>query len=308
MVTASIVLYNTPLAELQRVVDSLGREVVSGFPWNGAPGDASPSGPPVPVEGMAPAGEGVCRCTLYLVDHSPEPERPRISVPEGLGVEYEQAPNRGYGAGHNRAMRRAVAAGSRYHAVLNPDIYWTDPVIGTLMRYMEGHPRVGMMTPKVLYPDGRLQYTCKLVPTPLDLIGRRFLPAGWMRRRNARFELHGSGYDRMMDVPYMHGCFFMLRLEALKDVGMFDERFFMYPEDIDLTRRIHERWHTLFCPDVSLYHAHAAASRRPGRMLWVHMVNMVRYFNKWGWWDDPLRRQANRRLLGELGASSEPSV
>ncbi|MDE6028130.1 MAG: glycosyltransferase family 2 protein [Muribaculaceae bacterium] len=253
---------------------------------------------------------------IYLIDHSPGDEvkrfvtSPADASEEATGalmnnpkVRYEQHPNRGFGAGHNVAIRKSMEQGARYHAILNPDIYWTDPVIETLAEYMDKHPGVGMMTPKVLFPDGRLQYNCKKLPTPLDLIGRRFLPKKWMKKRNDRFELHSTGYDHIMNVPYIHGCFMLFRNDTLRKTGLFDERFFMYPEDIDITRRLHEISETLFYPHVSLYHAHGAASRKFGKMLWIHMTNMIRYFNKWGWWRDEGRKRFNSRLENKESAN-----
>lgn len=236
---------------------------------------------------------------LYVVDHSPD-DTVKAHLSADSRIYYERRPNLGYGSGHNHAMRLAMGEGAHYHAVLNPDIYWEGEVIRPMVRHMETNRTVGMMVPKVLYPDGRLQYVCKLIPTPYDLIAHRFLPQGLVRKRVARYRLEASGYDRQMNVPYMHGCFFLLRMDTLRDVGMFDERFFMYPEDIDLTRRIHERWETLYFPEVSIYHAHAAESRKSLRMLRIHAFNMIKYFNKWGWFSDPRRRVANRRLLDAL--------
>lgn len=266
MITASIVTYKTRRSDLERVLASALAEDID---------------------------------RLYVIDHSPD-EAVRAFLPADPRIVYERRPNRGYGAGHNAAIRQALEAGARYHAVLNPDIYWEGPVIGPLASFMDAMPDAGMTVPRVLYPDGRLQYVCKLIPTPIDLIANRFLPHWLVRRRVARYRLEASGYDRVMDVPYMHGCFFMLRTEALRDAGLFDERFFMYPEDIDLTRRIHEKWRTLFYPPLSIYHAHAAESRKSARMLRIHAANIIRYFNKWGWFFDPLRRRANRRLLASL--------
>lgn len=266
MITASIVTYNTSQKDLERVLRSALREDIE---W------------------------------LYVIDHSPA-EGLESLLPADPRIIYEKRPNRGYGAGHNAAIRKAIAAGADYHAVLNPDIYWEGKVVEPLAEYMDNNPDVGQMLPRVLYPDGRLQYTCKLIPTPYDLIASRFLPRCLTGKRMARFRLEKTGYRQIMDVPYMHGCFMMLRIKALQDVGTFDERFFMYPEDIDLTRRIHERWKTLFYPELSIFHAHAAESRTSLKMLRVHVVNMIKYFNKWGWLADAKRREANRRLLSEI--------
>lgn len=104
-----------------------------------------------------------------------------------------------------------------------------------------------------------------------------------------------------MNVPYHQGSFMFFRLECFKKVGLFDERFFMYPEDIDITRRMHKWYRTMFVPSVTIVHAHRAASYKSKKMLKIHMVNMIKYFNKWGWIVDKERSAWNRKLLEELG-------
>jgi GT2 family glycosyltransferase len=103
-----------------------------------------------------------------------------------------------------------------------------------------------------------------------------------------------------MFVPYLSGCFMLLRQSALQEIGLFDERFFMYPEDIDLTRRMAERYETIYFPEVSVVHEHGAASYKSVRMLIVHVYNLVKYFNKWGWINDPIRERLNQRTLKNL--------
>src|SRR5690606_16003897 len=91
-----------------------------------------------------------------------------------------------------------------------------------LVTFMELNDNVGNVMPKVLYPDGRLQYLCKLLPTPYDWMGRRFNPLKSMvTKRNEKFELRFTGYREKMEVPYLSGCFMFLRMSAIKDVGMF---------------------------------------------------------------------------------------
>jgi len=132
------------------------------------------------------------------------------------------------------------------------------------------------------------------------LIVRRFLPKSWTKNQIEKFELRASGYKKIMNVPYLSGCFMFLRTEALKDVGLFDERFFMYPEDIDLTRRIHRRYKTVFYPNATIIHHHAKGSYINTRLLFIHISNMVAYFNKWGWVFDKERRSINREILKQL--------
>ena len=90
------------------------------------------------------------------------------------------------------------------------------------------------------------------------------------------------------------------RTAVLQKVGLFDERFFMYPEDIDITRRIHKYFRTLYYPQVAVYHDHAKESYVTRRMLWIHIKNLIKYFNKWGWFFDKERQEINRKTLENL--------
>ena len=238
---------------------------------------------------------------LVIVDNSPGPSRSNISQ-ELSGIEYvHSGANLGYGRGHNLGIKRVSPSDYPYHLVVNPDIFWDEQVLVRLVDYMEANPDVASVMPKVLYPDGELQHLCKLLPTPFDLLVRRFLPTGIIKDRlSGDFDLRFTGYQYNMNVPYLSGCFMFLRRSAFDAVGGFDERFFMYPEDIDLTRRLHQRWRTMFHPSVKIYHAHGKASYKSRKMLTIHLWNMCKYFNKWGWFFDHERRDVNRKTLTAL--------
>lgn len=241
-----------------------------------------------------------CIETIYIVDNSPTDElRESELLSSKIQYIYGQG-NVGYGSAHNIAIRKAIALGAKYHVVINPDISFVQGVIEGLVAYMDQNPQVGQVMPRIVYPNGALQYVCKMVPTPADLIFKRFLPGSLTRKSMERFQLKFTGYDRPMNVPYLSGCFMFFRTEALNEVGLFDERFFMYPEDIDITRRMHEKYKTMFLPDFTVIHAHAAQSKTSKKMLWIHITNMIKYFNKWGWVFDAKRRRYNKALLKEL--------
>ena len=108
-----------------------------------------------------------------------------------------------------------------------------------------------------------------------------------------------SGYDKIMNIPYLSGCFMLLRTKAVQQAKLFDERFFMYPEDMDLTRRIHRNYLTVYFPQATIIHNHEKASYKSLKMLWIHAVNMCRYFNKWGWFFDKERDLFNNTAIQE---------
>ena len=165
---------------------------------------------------------------------------------------------------------------------------------------METHKDVGHVMPKIVNQEGEIQYLCKLVPSPSDLIFKRFLPKSFSKNSAYKFQLKFADYNKEMDVPYLSGCFMFFRMEAVRKVKGFDERFFMYPEDIDITRRIHKFYRTVYYPKVFVYHLHAAESYHSKKMLKVHIQNMIKYFNKWGWFFDSERKRFNKETLEKL--------
>ena len=258
---------------------------------------------------------------IYWIDNSPNPQYPIpntqypiphiqypisnseashsliASSPHRLITYLPNPKNIGYGAAHNIAIRESIYDDIPFHLVINPDIIIAPDTLEILMNFIQQHPQVGCVAPKVIYPNGELQYLCKLLPTPLDVFGRRFLPKAWMKKRNERYELRQSGYNQPMNIPYLSGCFMLLRTSALQKVKLFDERFFMYPEDVDLTRRLHQQYLTIFYPQTTIVHNHAKQSYHSIRMLWIHATNMCKYFNKWGWFCDQERKRINQNTI-----------
>jgi GT2 family glycosyltransferase len=235
--------------------------------------------------------------TVFIIDNYPIQNKEW----EKLSVEYIfTGKNVGYGAGHNIAIRKTIAQKTPYHLVLNPDVEFDGKILDKLIEFLEENKNVGLVMPKVFYPNGELQYLCKLLPTPFNLFFRRFLPSSWTKRSNEKFELRSSGYNQVMDVPYLSGCFMLLRTSVLEEIGLFDERFFMYPEDIDLTRRIHQKYRTVFYPHVSIVHHHEKGSYKNGKLLFTHLWNIILYFNKWGWLFDRDRKKINKKTLQKL--------
>ena len=236
---------------------------------------------------------------LFIIDNSRH-DLYRSLENRSERILYIHNENVGYGASHNVAMRESIEMGAKYHVVLNPDVYFENGTIETIVKYIDEFEDIGWVMPKVVYPDGSLQYLCKLLPTPFDLLLRRFVPQSWFTKAKYRFELRDFDYDHALNVPFLSGCFVFLRTSTLKNVGLFDERFFMYGEDIDFSRRMHSKYRTMYFPDVTIVHAHKAESKTSKKMLLVHIKSIVKYFNKWGWFFDEERRRMNDGLLKEL--------
>lgn len=281
MITASIVTYNNNVLDLEAVLRSL---LIS----------------PVQKVWIIDHSDVFTRLEGELNEYMRNDEEFRKHVACGFVLKYIKHRNNGYGGGHNVAIREAIAEGSEYHLVLNPDVWFGPEVVPAIWKKMESDRDIALIMPKVLYLNGEIQYVAKLLPSPMDLIARFFFPHFMIRKRNDRHELKHSGYDKVMNVPFLSGCFMFLRISALKEVGLFDERFFMYAEDIDISRRLHSRYKTLFYPKVTIYHRFSRLSYHNWRISLIHIASVVKYFNKWGWMYDSERRHVNKVLLNEI--------
>ncbi len=274
MVTSSIVLFNTP----RKQIDEILKSIIDSKSVN----------------------------VLYIIDNSYSIDNKLLfeSYSNKVKIEYIPHENIGYGSSHNVALKKAIDKHADYHVILNPDIYFDSNVLPELLKFMESNHNVGYILPKVIYPDGELQYLCKLLPTPFDLIFRRFLPkTKYIIKRNNKYELRMSGYNKIINPPCLSGCFMFLRLSTIKEYNLFfDESFFMYCEDFDLIRRIHQVSKTLYYPDVTIVHDHAKSSYKNKKMLMHHIKSAIHYFNKWGWFFDKERKEMNKKILKEINA------
>jgi GT2 family glycosyltransferase len=244
---------------------------------------------------LAAPADGV----LVVSDNSPRPLRSELFVHPRV-VYIHNGSNLGFGSGHNRAFR-AIADRSDCHLLLNPDVAFGADVLPYLAGVMAADLTIGAIMPQIRYADGSLQRLCKLLPTPADLIVRRFLPQGrWTARQQQRYEMFGLPQDRPSVVPTLSGCFLLVRSSIFARVGGFDENFFMYMEDFDLVRRIADHGTTVYDPHVHIIHHYQKGSYRNRRLLGYHLRSAVRYFNKWGWLVDAERASRNRLITAQI--------
>lgn len=245
-----------------------------------------------------------CADCLYVVDNSSPPlenslfKHPRIRY-------ISTGANLGFGAAHNLAIAM-VGTSSDAHLILNPDIAFGVDVIEKLGGVLDLTPETGALMPRINYPDGSIQYLCKLLPTPIDLIFRRFVPLKSIRFRiNRRYEMQKFRQDLPINAPSLSGCFLLVRTRLLHLLHGFDERYFMYMEDVDLVRRIGDICNTIYYPLVSVEHAYAKGSYRNLKLLGYHLRSAIKYFNKWGWVFDSTRRRRNNQALQFLNRQTQ---
>lgn len=238
---------------------------------------------------------------LYFIDNSPDDALKTINT--DARFDYISNPsNPGFGAAHNIGIKKAISSGARYHLILNPDIYFNKGTLEKLVDYMEQNKDVGVVMPKILYPDNSLQRIAKLLPSPIDFFVRRFMPVKSIQNKiDSRYELHDYKYDKPIDIPFLSGCFMLFRTDILEKIGGFDEKIFMYTEDIDICRRVIDSGNrTVVYPLTFVYHDHVKKSFLSLKNLKVYSKSAIYYFNKWGWFFDKKRKAINQKTLDLL--------
>lgn len=190
-----------------------------------------------------------------------------------------QSPNNiGFGKAHNLVI---PFLGEGYHFIINPDIEIKEDVVTPIVQYMNENPEVHIVTPEIRNPDGSVQYLPKNNPTIRYLMLSKVPGFHHLRRQYTR---QGENMTVPTDIEFCTGCFFCIRSQTYKAVGGFDDRYFMYFEDADLSREIRKRGSRLiYYPSVNVCHAWKRENVKKVRGVKREVRSMVQYFNKWGW-------------------------
>jgi exopolysaccharide biosynthesis polyprenyl glycosylphosphotransferase len=191
-------------------------------------------------------------------------------------------------SGYARAVNQAIRAyDSDYILLLNPDIEVKPGAIDALVKFLEKTKDVGIVSGKLLNPDGTLQYSCRTFYTlPTILLRRTFLGKLFPRSKIlTRHLMTDWDHNSVRDVDWVLGASMLIRRSALKEVGLMDERFFLYFEDVDWCYRMKKGgWRVCYLPDAEMVHHHRRQSAKGfiNKTLIFHLLSMVHFYDKWG--------------------------
>jgi hypothetical protein len=194
----------------------------------------------------------------------------------------ENAANLGY----SRAVNQGIEAGrGRFALILNPDIEVHDGAIAGLCSFMEDHPDAGIAGSKLLNEDGSVQHSCRRFYSLWTLLLRRTVLGKVFpkSREISRYLMLDFDHESSREVDWLIGACMMVRREALSDIGLMDERFFLYFEDVDWCYRAwRSDWKVYYVADSVMTHRYARESASTSKLLLAHVLSMLRYYEKWG--------------------------
>lgn len=212
----------------------------------------------------------------WLKEHYPQVKRVALSK------------NCGFAAGNNAGLRLAKG---QYALVLNPDIIVLPGKLEQLVKFMDEHPQCGLAGPRLVNPNGALQYSTYKFPSFwLPIFRRTFLgniPAltPWLKS----YQMMDWDHKAARTVDWLLGACLIARQDAIAEVGLMDERYFLYVEDTDWCRRFWEKgWKVWYVANVELVHFHERLSaQKPlwsalfSQITWIHIASWIKYFFKW---------------------------
>lgn len=234
---------------------------------------------------------------IYLIDNSPIKNN-EFEIFNSIYI--FTGKNLGYGGGNNLAIQKSINDEIKYHLVLNSDIHIESHSLYKLLDYLEENKDVGLIMPKVINEDGSTQLLPKLLPSPIDLLIRVFPFFKRFAKNRSRLYVLADHQNKTLNVPIISGCFSLFRVDTLKKVGLYDEKFFMYFEDFDLSRRIHYKFKTIYYPEVSVIHTHERGAAKSFKLFKIFILSAITYFNKYGWFFDKDRKRINNEVINQI--------
>jgi GT2 family glycosyltransferase len=230
---------------------------------------------------------------IYLVDNS---EKDNLSLKLFISLQKEAEElnvqlhlmhghgNIGYGAAHNLVISKIT---SDFHLLLNPDLNLDQNCVRAGISYLIENEAVVMASPYAAYENGEKQYLCKRYPSVFTFVVRGFFPKflkKFSAKRLARFEMHELPESHpTTNIPIVSGCYMLCRTKALQQLGGFNEKFFLYFEDFDLSLRLTTIGKIAYVPAMRITHTGGNAAMKGLSHIRMFAQSGIRFFNIHGW-------------------------
>jgi len=191
--------------------------------------------------------------------------------------------NVGFSRGVNIGIREARG---EYFLILNPDTVVHPDSIERLLGFMKRTPSAGIVGPKLVYSDGTLQYSCRRFYTWKVLVLRRTILGKILKNSAAVADhlMHDFDHASTREVDWILGACLLVRRRAVESVGLLDERFFLYFEDVDWCYRMRQKgWKVFYHAEAVVIHSYARESAQSviNRSVIAHLASLIRYYDKW---------------------------
>ncbi len=238
------------------------------------PGAGAPQGERVPLGGY--------RLRVHVVDNASGDDTCAMVAQRYPWVRLTRSEaNLGFTGGNNLAIRQAEG---RYILLLNPDTELAGGALAAMLDYMEAYPRVGALGPQLRYGDGRPQSSRRRFPTLGMALMESTVLEQWFPRNRwaARYRMDDQPDDAPQAVDWLTGACLLTRRAVWQEIGLLDDGFFMYSEELDWCRRAADAgWERVYLPEaVVVHHEGQSSGQVAARRHILFNASKVRYFAK----------------------------
>lgn len=216
--------------------------------------------------------------TLYIIDNSPT-ELTNSFILNHPDIRYVfNNKNLGFAKANNSILQE-LKINSTHHLILNPDVEFDSKVVAVLINELVKQESVVMIAPKVVFPDGSHQYSVRKYPSFLDLVLRK---TKLYKKRIEQQEYQDKDLSKPFFPDAIHGCFMLFKTDDFLALNGFDERYFLYMEDLDICKKIDALGKKkLYYPKVQIIHHLRKGSSKSSTLFFYHFTSALRYFFKW---------------------------
>jgi len=224
-----------------------------------------------------------------LKNNEIQPELPIINKLEIPPIETIQSKsNDGFAVGNNLGIKQVKG---EYVMILNPDIAVVPGALEKMVNFMQENQQVGIIGPRLINPDGSVQYSCRRFPSLMTPLYRRTFLGKLLFAKKPLIDYLMKDFDHeeKIEVDWLFGACLLIRKSVMDKVGLFDERFFMYFEDLDLCRRVWQAgFKIIYFAKVEMVHYHQRLSAERNGVLGIlskggriHIASGIKYFAKY---------------------------
>lgn len=210
-----------------------------------------------------------CSSDVKILKKMIKSEHPDVNLIEGKE-------NKGFGYGHNQIISRLD---SEFHLILNPDIEFSQDSINKLISYIKKDTSIGLITPEIRNQDNSIQHLPKVFPKIRFVLSSTF---SILRKYRTDYTMSNPIIEKPTDIEICTGCFMLTRTKYLKKINGFDERFFLYFEDFDLSMKIREHGRIVYYPLTNVTHAWHRDTKKKIKPFLLQVISMFKFYNKWG--------------------------
>ena len=220
---------------------------------------------------------------IFLIDNSTK--KNKLNEFSDSIIYIKNRKNIGYGKGHNISIKKCLDKGIKRLFVINYDIDFTSNIFLEMTDYMSVHKDIGLMMPRVLSKNLNDQFLPKIQPNFLSIFKRKInnFTKVFFKKFISDYEGRLLNTSLNYKVTNLSGCFLLFNLELLKSDAYFDNRFFLYFEDCDLSRKLYLNYNLILFNNSSIIHDYYSGANREFKLLFLFLKSYFIFFNKWGW-------------------------